>query len=236
MVFGMEMLAVRSARIVQALDASTHNVANINTPGYKAVSMSFLPDPEGRWEGRIPTMPREYVDFSQGAVTETGNPLDMAVDGDGFFVVSTPDGEAYTRDGRFTVNNDGELTSLEGHPVMSKQGAVVINGNDVSVSAEGALRVDDIEIGKLRIVSFDNPSALTAAGSGLFYDDSGEAGLQEDGDSKVAGRSLEQSNVATIREMVRLIDTHRVFESYQKVMQTVQDMDELSTNRIGRIA
>lgn len=235
MVFGMEMLAVRSSRIAQALDASTHNVANIDTPGYKAVSLSFLPDSEGRWNGRIPTMPREHVDFSQGAVTETGNPLDMAINGDGFFVVSTPEGETYTRDGRFTINADGELASLEGHPVMSERGAVVIDGNDVFVTAEGALLVDGVEAGRLRIVRFDNPSALAPAGSGLFFDDSGIAGLQEDGDSKVAGRSLERSNVSAIREMVRLIDTHRVFESYQKVMQTIQDMDELSTGRVGRM-
>jgi len=232
----MGMLSGQSVRQLEALDVAAHNVANVDTPGFKTVILTYLHDNSGTEKDLVPTIPREVIDFRQGSTYVTGNPLDMAIMGSGFFVIETPEGEAYTRDGRFTLNEAGELVSFAGYPVMGTGGAVVFDGADINVDETGKLLNDGIHVDSLRIMSFENPSALGRADGGLYFDSHDRAGIVESEDSKVVQRSLERSNVSSIQEMMKLIDIQRVFESYQKVMLTMQDMDKLSTSRIGRMA
>lgn len=236
MLSAMGLLSGQSVRTLYAIDTIMHNVANIDTPGFKNVMLSYLPDPtHSRWNDRVAVEPRETVDFRQGPILGTGNPLDMAIRGDGFFVIDTPHGEAYTRDGRFALNSAGELVTLSGYPVMGDGGVIRLEGGELHVDVAGTIWVDGVAVDTLRIVRFDSPGALGRADAGLFFDAHDRAG-RVDADATVAARSLEGSNVSAIQEMVRIIDANRVFESYQKVMQTVQEMDSLSTGRIGRIS
>lgn len=236
MYLGMGMLSGQSVRQLESLDVAAHNVANVDTPGFKTVILTYLHDNSGTKRDLVPTSPREAIDFRQGSTHLTGNPLDMAIMGSGFFVVETPEGEAFTRDGRFTLNEEGELVNLAGYPVMGTGGAVVLDGADIKVDETGRLLSDGIHVDSLRIMSFENPSVLGRADGGLYFDSNDRAGAAESEDSKVVQRALERSNVSAIQEMMKLIDTQRVFESYQKVMLTMQDMDKLSTSRIGRMA
>lgn len=233
---GLGLLSGQSVRQLQVLDTTVHNVANVDTPGFKAIMLSYMHDSSSPTGRIVPTMPRETVDFRQGDTHGTGNPLDMAVMGKGFFVLETPDGPAYTRDGRFTINGAGELVNLSGYPVMGDGGPVILNGDDITVETSGVIRVDGLETDRLRIAAFDNPAALTRADDGLYFDSTGRAGIADAEDVMVLQRSLERSNVSAIQEMVRLIEAQRIFESYQKVMHTIQDIDKLSTGRIGRMA
>lgn len=233
---GIGMLSGQSVRQLEVLDVTVHNMANVDTPGFKSLVLTYVHDHYGTRGELVPTVPLETVDFRQGSTYVTGNPLDMAIMGDGFFVIETPDGEAYTRDGRFALNETGQLVNLSGHPVMGTGGTLVLEGADLNVDTTGALSSDGIPLDSLRIVSFSNPSSLARADGGLYFDSHDKAGATEDEGSKVIQRSLERSNVSAIQEMIKLIDTQRVFESYQKVMLTIQDMDKLSTSRIGRMA
>jgi len=229
------LLSAQSIRQFQALDSAVNNVANADTPGFKAVMLTFLPDRASPWKGKVPTSPRETTNFTQGNTISTGNPLDMAIVGEGFFTVETPQGLAYTRDGRFSLNSRGEMVNMNGHLVTGDKGVIVIDGDHVDVDRTGAIQVDGEVVDTLRIVRFQNPAGLTRMGEGMYLDGEGRAGALEDGESVVKNRALEQSNVSVLEEMVRFIEINRVFESYQKVMHTIQDMNQLSTNRVGRV-
>ncbi len=229
------LLSAQSIRQIQALDATIHNISNVDTPGFKSVLLSFLPDNASHWGGKVPTTERETTQFFQGPTIGTGNPLDMAIEGEGFFVIETPDGLAYTRDGRFSLNPQGELVNLSGFPVMGDGGVIILDGDHLTVDQTGALRVDNVPVDTLRIAHFENPQALTRADAGLFFDRQGNAGERDDRESRVQGHTLEQSNVAAIEEMVRMIEINRIFESYQKVMQTIQELNQLATSRVGRV-
>ena len=228
-------LSVQSVRQLQALDSTVHNVANVDTPGFKSVMLSFLPDNQSRWGGKVPTIPREAMQFTQGATIGTGNPLDMAIMGEGFFTIETSDGAAYTRDGRFSLNSEGELVNLSGDPVMGNAGVIRLQGDHITIDMTGSLWVDGEVVDVLRITRFEDVSALKRTNAGYYFDKDNRAGAVDDQESRILERTLEQSNVSAVGEMVRMMEIQRVFESYQKVMQTIQELNQLSTNRVGRV-
>lgn len=220
------------------LDQVTSNLANAGTAGFKAERMFFQVNgggAEGEAVSSYVFTPCVRTDFTSGVSTRTGNPLDLSIDGEGFFTVQTPDGEAYTKKGSFTVNSKGELVTASGDPVLGESGVLVIEGKDISVGSDGTITVDETEIGKLKISCFRNPGALERAGNGLFRD-GGEADPFQPDSVTIQQGFLEQSNVNVVQQMIEMIDIHRSLESYQKVIQTLSDQDKMSTNRIGRLA
>ena len=232
------------------LEILANNIANVNTTGFKkdrttfriydlkssptdnntasdiAKSEPFLPLPSGT----------EPV-FSQGGMRLTGNTLDMAIEGEGFFTIQTPDGVRYTRNGSFNLNKDGVLVTKDGFSVLGDGGEIKIADDDkiFTVDDEGTVSVDEKQIGKLNIVDFSQPYALSKVGNTLFE-------LKDKGSKEITAERfqvkqgyLELSNVDIITSMTEMIETFRGYESYQKVIKSIDDVNGKAINEIGRI-
>jgi flagellar basal body rod protein FlgG len=148
--------------------------------------------------------------------------------------VQTKEGQAFTRKGDFTVNRVNQLVTQAGDLVVGEGGPITLQEGKIHVAADGSVFVDESQIGKLKIVDFANRQKLQNTGSGLFVDD-GSAGIKKAERPEVASGSIELSNINFINEMTGMIDIHRSFETYQKVIQTLSDLDKLSVSRVGRI-
>jgi flagellar basal-body rod protein FlgF len=232
-----DLAAAGEAKLAQ-LDAISHNLANVGTPGYKARRLSFtpvtLPEPAVTGE-TVAFTPQLTVDHRQGQLEKTGNTLDLALQGEGFFCVRRGEELLYTRSGAFTVNSTQQLTTLSGDAVQGENGPITIRGGAVGIDAQGVVTCDGSAVGKLKIVDFADRAALASAGDALFRDP-GTGGPRPARGATVHAGYLEQSNVRTIGEMVGLIDVQRVLEQYQKLMQSIGEDDKLATSRVGRLA
>lgn len=237
MEYGIGEVARVCADRISQLDVVTNNLANIGTPGFKFEHLYFAAkNKDAKSDVSAPLLsPFLSVDYSQGIMQKTDNALDVAIQGEGFFTIQTKDGPAYTRKGNFTVNKNNQLVAQSGDNVLGDAGPVAINGETVSIDNRGRVTVDGTAAGKLKIVRFDNVKALTRYGNGLLMDP-GEGGMKNMEKPEVSSRHLELANVNAIREMAEMINIQRSFESYQKVIQMMTDMDKLSTGRLGRLA
>ena len=225
-----------SNRLEPRLDCISNNISNIKTNGFKAERLFYYAQQTTSSDGTpaIKYVPIHLTDFSQGALETTSNPLDLAIQGEGFFVVQTKEGEKYTRKGNFTITKDNELVTQSGDYVMGDSGKITISGTKVTVQQDGNITVDGNRVGKLKIVKFADPQKLQCIGDGLFKNtDTASPSAQDNPDIKSG--ALELSNVQSIKELCEMIDLLRSMESYGKIIQTVSDQDKLSTSRIGKL-
>lgn len=229
----------------QRLDMLSNNLANVNTVGYKADRPDFrLPDetPAELVEGDTPQLspyspPMTYhIDFSAGAILQTQNPLDVAIQGDGFFEVQTGAGSQYTRKGNFSVNDEGYLSTTDGWPVMGEGGQISIDGSRVDINDQGEVYVDGELEDTLRIVDFTTPYNLEKVGNNRFMPLNELAETTEAENYTIAQGYVESSNVNAIRAMTEVIETMRVFESYQKVIRAADEATAKTVNEVGREA
>ncbi|MDR2861198.1 MAG: flagellar hook basal-body protein [Syntrophobacterales bacterium] len=238
MSYAVTDIAAAASVKVDQLDIISNNIANVMTAGYKTEHLRAsvgdnLPDPT---VDRIPRITSSvYVDFSQGILQRTGNPLDAALQGEGFFEIETASGPAYTRAGNFSINQEGRLVNKSGQTVMGAAGPVIIAGNDVRITQSGNIQVDGVTVDTLRVVVFENKNALKRGEDGFFFD-SGEAGLGEPESINIQAGFLELSNASAAKEMIQMINVQRAFELYQKAIWTVSDQDKLSVSRVGRLS
>jgi len=225
------------------LSKVTNNLANANTTGYKGDYPSFESFFAGRTRGvtKDNTVSSDVsivklndgINTQQGPIKQTGNPLDLAIEGNGFFVVNTPQGPRYSRNGNFTLDSDGKLVTNTGFPLAGESGDISISGNKVVIKEDGSVMVDGRNAGKLRLVSVNDHKNLLKEGNNLFSLKNG--GLEtETEEFKIIQGSLEMSNVNAIREMTRLITISRSYGAYQKVMQSMDDMKAKSITNIGK--
>lgn len=226
-----------------------NNVANAQTPGYKKsdiVTTSFplvLENATRSIDGRdsvflaTPRVVGSYNNFQNGAMFKTGSNTDLAIGGDGYFVVQSKDGEFYTRDGRFYVDDEGRLlTSSGNYPVMGQSGAIaVIPGSKLEISKDGAIIVDDIETDKIRVVNFDDPSRLVSINNSFFKSPPEGVFYQDDVNPNIAQGFIESSNVSIINEMTNLITTQRSYELAAKIIKN-READMQKVIEIGRPA
>jgi len=238
MSYAVTDIAAAASVKVDQLDIISNNIANVMTSGYKTEHIRSsvgdnLPDPT---VNRIPQVTSSvYVDFSQGVFQRTGNPLDVALQGDGFFEIETATGPAYTRAGSFSVNQEGRLVNKSGQAVMGIAGPVEIAGNDVRITQNGNIQVDGVQVDTLRVVVFEDKNALKRGKDGLFFD-LGQAEQGEPESINIQSGFLELSNASAAKEMIQMINVQRSFELYQKAIWTVSDQDKLSVSRVGRLA
>ena len=224
MIRGIERLAKDMTVRMLRQDAVASNLANATTSGYKTQRTfgSVLEDAVGgAGQTERAGAADLYTDFSQGPIDRTERQLDVALEGEGFFVVDTPVGLRFTRCGNFTLSDDGTLVTQAGHPVLGGSGPITVTGDSVVITAEGAIYANNEEIGSLRVVTFDNLQSLANEGN-MF------ASLVEEGrpcdmkSTQVIQGALERSNVSPIDEMVEMIAVQRGFEAGQKAI-TLQD-------------
>lgn len=240
-------LAAAGALVQQLrLEVLANNVANISTIGYKGERSVFqIPEerepltfetPIDGIQSLSPYAPpfSTVIDFSQGAIRQTGNSLDVAINGSGFFSIQTPDGIQYTRQGNFTLNSEGVLITPDGHPVLGEGGEINLEEGIVEIDLQGSVLVDGDEVGRLQVTDFTNPETLKKAGNGRFVgsDTSVLGGRPEN--STLSQGFIETANVNPVRAMTEMIETSRAFEAYQKVIQSADEATSKSINDVGK--
>lgn len=230
------------------LDMISNNLANVNTSGYKADIPIFRVDAgqtanapaathiPGTISPLAPPM-EARIDFSTGALVKTGNSMDVGIVGKGFFEIQAPEGTRYTRKGNFTVNEEGQLSTLEGWPVMGTGGTIQVEGSDLRIGDQGEVYVDGDQVNALRLVDFPEPYELDKVGDSLFVPKNGaQPDEMDEGTGQVAQGFVEQSNVNAIQTMTQLIETVRVFETYQRIIRSVDDVASKTVNEVGSVA
>ncbi len=233
-----------SLAAVRRLDVISNNLANANTAGFKGDRLQFQsvlagtmnPALAADGSGDAPVYSGEkfFTDYAAGPVRQTGNTLDLALDGDGFFVVNTPQGRAYTRAGNFRRDASGKLVTSDGYEVQGR-GAITINGGRVEIDGKGGVSVDGVPVGTLEVVDFPKPYALEKIGNGLFVPAGTQSAPQPVTTATVRQGFLEESNVNVVAEMARMIETSRYFDSCQKVVRTYDDLAAKAANDLGKL-
>ena len=187
------------------------------------------------------TISKMQTDVTPGSLRQTGNPLDVALQGDGMFVVETQQGERYTRAGAFVTDAEGVLRTPDGHRVLgvpsdpAKRDRVEIRippgTREIGVGADGTVTADNESVGQLHVVRFDDPNALEKEGLTLFTQRAGNRTQAED--AQVVQGFLESGNVNAIAGMNELITVSRSFEAFQKVIDGFRNLDERTAREVG---
>lgn len=233
----------------------SNNLANVNTTGYKQSTMTFhdtfvryahdylvdskpfLRDKEMWPQGHVIAKPRlsdQHIEMQQGSLEETGNPLDLAITGDGFFQVETGDGQYLTRNGRFLVNAEGQLVTEQGFQVLGDGGPITVPPNQsIIIRPDGAVLADNVQVGQISLVTTDNIMNLERIGQNLY-------GFRGDNVQEIPAEGaeiqqgyLEKSNVNVVTEMVNMIETQRMFQSYTKVISSTDEIDQKLLTKVG---
>jgi flagellar basal-body rod protein FlgF len=225
---------------MESLDLLANNVANASTGGYKADRefYSLYVAPENSAESDVPnTMPvieRHWTDQSQGALRVTGNPLDLALSGKGFFAVDGPGGPLYTRNGSFHLGANGALVTEEGYPVRSAANAPVTlqSQSAIEISSDGRVQQNGAVIGQLAIVDFTGEAVPVKQGNNYFV--ASGPGSAPAGTSVEQGR-LEASNSGTADAAVRLVSIMRQFEMMQKAVSLGEEMSKQAIEQVAKV-
>jgi flagellar basal-body rod protein FlgF len=220
----------------EALRAIGNNVANLETVAYRREISVAHPTFEQASDdaraalGRTITM-QSVIDQRPGTLKSTGEPLHLALEGPGFFVVETPQGEALTRRGDFRLDSDGRLVTRDGQPVLGTQGEIHVTGTP-AIAPDGTVRVAGATVAELRIAQVGAETQLTPIGADLY-----SAAQLPDADSAARVRQgfLETSNVESVQEMVRLIETMRHFETVQRFVRGYDDMVGKAITELGKV-
>lgn len=206
------------------MDLVAGNIANASTPAYKREQLYFTEFFQKLGTEEELSGPKMFRDFSEGQMSSTSNTLDTAIRGDAFFTVETPTGVMYTRNGHFTMDADGNLTTSAGHNVLGDDGgAITFAPTDTDIVFEGAGKVlaNGGEIATLGLVRFDNPSALERAGDGLYI---ARNQIPEPAtDATVVQGVVEESNVKTVLEITKMMSVLRSFQSAQQMAKDEND-------------
>jgi len=235
------------------LEVITNNLANVSTSGYKRDELSF--------SGTLNTLPKAQpeayavkssvysldtvsarfaTDYTQGGLQRTDNPLDLALDGDGFFAIQYANGIRYTRSGNFSLDSSGQLATADGYPVLGVNGIIQIRGKSprtrgVEIDSIGQVIVDGTRVAKLRLAHFQDTSGLIKAGDNTFIAANATA-VELPAAAEVRQGFLESSNVNVVYEMAKMIEAMRVYESYQKTIQLINQTLEKANNQLGKIS
>jgi flagellar basal-body rod protein FlgF len=219
------------------LDRLASDLANTRSAGYKAERASMEAAGRPTFDAVLETAvdvrsAQVRTDFRGGEIIPTGRDLDMALDGSGFFVVQTPSGERYTRAGHFKRSADGTLTTPDGSPVMGSSGPVQLGSEPVTIGTDGSIRSSKGELGRLRIVEFDDPKVLLRAGHTQF---SAAVTPKSATRTAVEGGALEQSNVEVVQRFAEMTEVARNFEALQRgVSLSMNEMDGRVISELGR--
>jgi len=251
------MAATGAIAYQRRLEILSNNLANTNTVGFKQDQSHFQTYYLSNFERpNTPLTDRgfsqapafwsrqsTFTDHTSGPLRVTGNRLDLAINGRGFFCVQAPQGIQYTRRGDFSIGADGLLVTHQGWPVLGENGEITIDsqaaltdpdGHEVLVDDGGNVSVDGSIIDKLRIVDFENISGLEKIGNTSFKRRSENVVESKAKDFAISQGALELANVNALQMMTELIEVHRGYESYQKVIRSVDEVNSKIINEVGR--
>ena len=223
---------------LESLDLLANNLANTQTNGYKGDREFFdlyksAEEPNNPVE--MPDIVKNWTDFSQGGIQPTGNPLDFAISGQGFFAVNGPSGTLYTRNGAFRMNTAGHLVTQDGYPLQGANGKPVQldPAQAVSVDQNGAILQGGAQAGQLQLASFANLTDLSKQGLNYFQYNGKPADIQKAPGEVQQGR-LEGSNVGSAESAVRLVTVMRQFEMLQKAVSIGSEMNKQAMEDVAR--
>jgi flagellar basal-body rod protein FlgF len=241
----------RQVALQRELDVIANNMANLNTSGFKADGQIFqeylMPVARSdRFSGADRRLSfvldrATWHDLSQGTVQQTGNPLDVAIDGNAFLAVQAPQGERYTRNGALQINGRGELVTSQGYRVVGENGPILFQpgDRDIAISREGTITVREAnnvaesQRGKLRLVGFAQPERLEKDGTTLFRP-AGQAPQAAPTAGVIQG-SIEKSNVRSVVEMTRMIDVTRTYQAIAGMLQSEGDLRRAAIEKLAEV-
>jgi flagellar basal-body rod protein FlgF len=231
----------RQIALQRQMDVVANNIANVNTTGFKAENLLFeeYVMPVARNQD-FPTLdqPLSYVqdwatmhDLSGGAMVQTGNEYDVALNGDGFFAVQTPAGERWSKSGALQLDATGTLVNSNGHPVLGEGGPIQFGAEETGllIAADGSVSSSAGAKGRLRLVEFANAQELTREGQNLFAGGTPIAATN----TRVMQGFIEKSNVSGVSEMAEMIRVTRAYESAATMAQKQDDMRRDAIRRLG---
>ena len=244
----------------RVLEVIANNLANVNTVGFKGDRVTFAlqdAEPEKNYQSPIPTanykvdvadllhlkgndityagVAEVKRDESQGSAMQTGNPLDVMIEGQGMLQVQTPDGTRFTRNGSLSLSSDGILMTRGGHPVMGDKGDILVRGGAFEINSSGEVWQDGNMIDRIKLVTFDESAELERTGGNLFFHGGEESGQRPVVDPQMKQGWLEGSNVNAIKNLTSMIVAHRSYEAYQKAISNYDRIMEKSSNAIGDV-
>jgi flagellar basal-body rod protein FlgF len=220
------------------LDTIADNVANASTIGFRATGVKFEDVVSGTGPKSVSfaSSGKTYLSGAHGALTETGNPFDFAIQGDAWFAIETPAGTVMTRDGRFSMNENGELMSIEGYPVLDGGGAPIQldpRNGPPKAGADGSLRQNDQLVGAIGLYNFDPGENFVRYGNSGIVPARTPEPVTDRSDVGVAQGFLEESNVNPVLEMTRLIQVQRSFENTAALMRQTDSSTDDAIKTLG---
>jgi flagellar basal-body rod protein FlgF len=229
---------------MRSTELAAHNLANADTPGFRATRPVFAEHLARQREVDMPRQGRDVAyswdratwrDTDPGPIQTTGNPLDIAIAGEGWFAVQTERGERYTRAGRFSIGANGQVVDQGGNPLLNANGqpiTVAPNDTRLEVSGDGTLRSENGVIGRIRLVRFEDEQAMRAEGGRLF--DAADQPPQEVAQPRLVQGALEGSNVQAVVELTRMMAELREFQLATQFMERDNERQQSAIDRLLR--
>ncbi|MBI0002916.1 flagellar basal-body rod protein FlgF [Bartonella sp. M0177] len=223
------------------METIARNMANVNTTGFRSEEMKFesLVSPVARDNNQnvnFSSAGKTYISTNRGPVTQTGNPLDVAVNGDSYFSLQTPNGQVYTRDGRMVMTQEGGLVSVQGYPFLDNGGAPIqidpANGSP-RIAADGAIYQNNLQVAAIGLYQFQPDSKLHYGPNASVIPDKAPIPVQGDAANGVVQGFLENSNVNGVVEMTRLIEVSRAFERVEAMMRQQEERSSQAIQTLG---
>jgi flagellar basal-body rod protein FlgF len=230
------------------MDVIATNIANVSTPAFKADRIMFseyvagrapYPQMTGGRRGGLSFVNEVGMlrDTSEGAMIQTGNALDLAISGPGFFAVETPAGPRYTRAGAFRLDQDGRIVTADGYPLLDQQNrpiSVPPGDTRIEISARGAVVTESGEAGRIQIAHFEDEQAMRKLGGGLYETD--QDPLPADPSAEIRQGMIEGSNVKAVTELTTMMDVMRRYQSAQKIIDTEHDLQRRAIEKLSRMS
>jgi flagellar basal-body rod protein FlgF len=225
----------------RSMDVIANNIANINTAGYKRESMQFAEYIEQATpsEGETGPQPISFVqdkgtvlDLTQGAMTHTGDPFDLAINGSGYFTVKTANGNRYTRDGHFTLDGGGRVVTESGDPLQGDGGDITVTSDDgdIHIAQDGTITGARGQLGQIKLVDFANDAALQKQGASLYSTDQSPTDVAT---PSITQGSLEESNVQPVIEISHMMDVLRNYQTTASLMESQEDLMKNAIDKLG---
>lgn len=227
------------------MDITANNIANADTAGFKVEAIISEANP-----ARLPVQPGsgskniQFVldtgvgrDFTQGTLDQTTSPLDLGIEGDGFFQINAARGERYTRDGRFSLDATGKIVTKGGEPVAGDGGGDIVLDTTLgepSIARDGTISQKGQVVGKISVYRFASLSGLAKDGDGLYRNDANQT-PEVAPDAQVRQSMVESSNVKPVIEVTRLIEVSREYEKIARLMDSAAELDRKAIERLGKL-
>lgn len=210
-------------------EVTANNLANVETDGFKVdrITARLLPGSEH-------PVPVETTDLRQGTFKETQRPLDLSLNGPGFFVVQTPQGDRLTRGGSMRLDAAGQLTDGQGNPLLGEQGPIVLNGSEVTIQGDGTVLVDGASAGRLRLATVENPATLLKEGAGRYTASTPLLPVADDQTSVRQG-AVEEPNNDPLLSMMDLVTVQRAFSANLDALRAMDGVLGVITGEVGKV-